>query len=85
MGKQEKLGGSSVKMSKKAKEREGYDAYSGMFWVEDPLTEEEYAEAAANGIKYATAWERRHRSGWPKERVISEPLGKSSYVKGYRK
>lgn len=73
------------RMSEVSKKREGYNPKSNMFWVEDPLTPEEYEFAAKNGISYANAWSRRHRSGWPKERVINEPLGQNQHVKGYKK
>jgi hypothetical protein len=66
--------------SKKAKEKEGYNSTANMFWVEDPLTEKEYSQARRNGVKYKTAYTRRHTLGWSKEDTINTPVHKNDSV-----
>lgn len=40
------------------------------------ITDDDYARAAANGIKHKTLDRRIRNLGWPKERAITEPIMK---------
>lgn len=54
--------------------KEGYNSFTQMYWMEDPLSEEEYAEAKANGVSRVTAYSRRHLCGWSKHDTVNVRL-----------